>query len=180
MLRTAWVQLQAFRRIFDRVVVAFRILREGGLDLDYRGFVEGTDIALGTVDVVVTDGFTGNVALKTAEGTARFVTTLLKEALANSLLAKAGALLALPALKKMRSRIDPSLINGGPLLGLNGIVVKSHGGADEEGFAAAIELGYDMVRNRLIERIKSDLDTFHTRQPQLQVGKPAAAGDGDD
>ena len=106
----------------------------GGFDLDYHGFVEGDDIAKGTVDVVVTDGFTGNIALKTAEGTARFISTAeLKAALTSSPLAKLGALLAMPALKQMRAPLDPGAVNGGPLLGLNGIVVKSHGGADATG-----------------------------------------------
>ena len=124
---------------------AANMLRDPGLDLNYYGFVEGDDIPRGTVDVVVTDGFTGNVALKTAEGTARFVGALLKEALTSGIQAKLGAAIAYPALKKMRARIDPSSVNGGPLLGLNGIVVKSHGGADAKGFANAIKVAADLA-----------------------------------
>src|SRR3712207_2101100 len=129
----------------DDVREAHRLLSEIGLDLDYRGFVEGSDIAKGTVDVVVTDGFTGNIALKTAEGMARFFSTTWKETLTSNLSARAGALLALPSLRKMRRRLDPSSVNGGPLLGLNGVVVKSHGGTDARGFANAIKVAADMA-----------------------------------
>ena len=129
----------------EEVREAAQMLRDGDFDLDYRGFVEGDDIAKGTVDVVVTDGFTGNIALKTAEGTARFVAALLKDALTSGIQAKLGAAIAYPALKKMRARIDPSSVNGGPLLGLNGIVVKSHGGADAKGFANAIKIAADLA-----------------------------------
>ncbi len=155
---------------------AHAILKSGRLPLDYRGFVEGTDIALGTVDVVVTDGFTGNVALKTAEGTARFVTTLLKEALANSLLARAGALLAMPALKRMRSRIDPSLINGGPLLGLNGIVVKSHGGADARGFANAIVVAADMAKSAYARDIEQNMRRLTAELRAAEAAEASGAG----
>ena len=118
----------------DDVRGADRLLRDEPLpDLDYRGFVEGDDIAKGTVDVIVTDGFTGNVALKTAEGLARFFRAELRRAFTSGALAKLGALIARRSLKKMGERLDPSSINGGPFLGLNGIVVKSHGGADMRG-----------------------------------------------
>ena len=136
---------------------ANRILRESGLDLNYFGFVEGDDIAKGTVDVVVTDGFTGNVALKTAEGTARFISTLMKEALTSSVTSRLGALIALPALRRMRARIDPRSVNGGPLLGLNGIVVKSHGGTDAKGFANALKVAADMARSEYAEEIARNL-----------------------
>ena len=136
---------------------AARILREVGLGLDYRGFVEGDDIAKGTVDVIVTDGFTGNIALKTAEGVARFISALMKEALTSSPQARLGALLALPALRRMRQRIDPSAINGGPLLGLNGIVVKSHGGADAKGFGNAIRIGVDLARSDYMAKVGANL-----------------------
>jgi glycerol-3-phosphate acyltransferase PlsX len=133
----------------EEVREAHRILREavaaGELEIDYRGFVEGDDIAKGTVDVVVTDGFTGNIALKTAEGMARFFTTLAKETLTSSVFAMAGAALASGALKKIRNRLDPSTVNGGPLLGLNGVVVKSHGGADAKGFANALKVAADLA-----------------------------------
>lgn len=146
----------------DDVREAHAILRNGGLDLDYRGFVEGTDIARGTVDVIVTDGFTGNIALKTAEGVARFISTLMKEALTSTLQAKLGALIALPALQKMRQKIDPSAINGGPLLGLNGIVVKSHGGADAKGFGNAIRTAVDLARSDYMTKVSESLQRLVT------------------
>ncbi|RZJ04400.1 MAG: phosphate acyltransferase PlsX [Brevundimonas sp.] len=142
----------------EAVREAAAILRDGGLGLSYHGFVEGDDIAKGTVDVVVTDGFTGNIALKTAEGVARFISALLKEALTSSIPAQAGALLALPALKRMRQRIDPSAINGGPLLGLNGIVVKSHGGADAKGFGNAIRIAVDLARSDYLTKVGANLE----------------------
>jgi len=141
----------------EEVREAARILREGGLGLNYHGFVEGDDIAKGTVDVVVTDGFTGNIALKTAEGVARFISALLKEALTSSLRAKAGALIAMPALRAMAGKIDPSAINGGPLLGLNGIVVKSHGGADAKGFGNAIRIAVDLARSDYMKTVSANL-----------------------
>ena len=137
---------------------AHQILKAGKLDLNYHGFVEGDDIAKGTVDVVVTDGFTGNIALKTAEGVARFISALLKEALTSGIQAKVGALIALPALKVMRQRIDPSAINGGPLLGLNGIVVKSHGGADAKGFGNAIRIAVDLARSDYLTKVGANLE----------------------
>lgn len=146
---------------------AGRILRETDLkSMDYRGFVEGDDIGKGTVDVVVTEGFAGNIALKTAEGTARQIASYLKSAMSRTLLAKIGYIFAKGAFDLLREKMDVRKSNGGVFLGLNGIVVKSHGGTDSEGFMAAVELGYDMVRNRLIEKIKSDLDQFHARMPQ--------------
>jgi phosphate acyltransferase len=161
----------------EEVREAGRILREGGagLGLDYKGFVEGDDIARGTVDVVVTDGFTGNIALKTAEGVARFISALMREALTSSVPARAGALLALPALKRMRQKIDPSAINGGPLLGLNGIVVKSHGGADAKGFGNAIRIAVDLGRSDYLIKVSDSLSrlTAVLEQPPAPVAEPA-------
>lgn len=160
----------------EEVKEAGRILREVQLpSMDYRGFVEGDDIGKGTVDVVVTEGFAGNIALKTAEGTARQLAEYLRAAMSRTLMAKIGYLFAQAAFARLREKMDVRKANGGVFLGLNGIVVKSHGGTDEEGFAAAIELGYDMVRNRLLPRIKADLDSFHSRQPMLtrRSGDPA-------
>jgi glycerol-3-phosphate acyltransferase PlsX len=136
---------------------AHRMLREMCLEFDYRGFVEGDDIAKGTVDVVVTDGFTGNVALKTGEGLARFVRAELRRAFSGGLLAKAGAFLASAALRRLGERFDPSTINGGPFLGLNGIVVKSHGGADARGFATAVRLAADLAGSDFIAQIDRNL-----------------------
>ncbi len=135
---------------------AAAILRASDL-VNYHGFVEGDDIAKGTVDVVVTDGFTGNIALKTAEGTARFINALLREALTSGVQAKLGAALAMPALKAMAQKIDPSAINGGPLLGLNGIVVKSHGGADARGFGNAIRIAAELGRSDYLDKVGKSL-----------------------
>lgn len=151
----------------EEVREAARILREGGLELNYHGFVEGDDIAKGTVDVVVTDGFTGNIALKTAEGVARFISTLMREALTSDLQAKLGALIAMPALKRMGRRIDPSAINGGPLLGLNGIVVKSHGGADARGFSNAVRIAIDLGRSGYLERVSHSLGRLAALAPPV-------------
>ena len=119
------------------------LIREAELDLDYRGFIEGDDISAGTTNVVVTDGFTGNVALKTAEGTARLVGGWLREALTSSLIAKlATGLLSLGALNQLRAKMDPRNVNGGVFLGLNGVVVKSHGGTDALGFATSLRIAH--------------------------------------
>lgn len=123
----------------------------------YVGFVEGSDIPAEHVDVVVTDGFTGNVALKTGEGTARLIGDLLREALRSNLVASLGGLLARRSIERLRARIDPRRVNGGVFLGLNGTVVKSHGSADATGVAAAIGLAAKLVRSgyrgRMAERL---------------------------
>ena len=155
----------------EEVKEAGRLLREAAMpSMTYHGFVEGDDISKGTVDVVVTEGFSGNIALKTAEGTARQIGSYLRSAMNRTWRARLGYLLARPAFERLREKMDVRKSNGGVFLGLNGIVVKSHGGTDDQGFAAAVELGYDMVRNSLIERIKADLDTFHARLPQTLLG----------
>ena len=141
----------------DQIKEAGRQLRELSGAINYVGFVEGNDIGKGTVDVVVTEGFTGNVALKTAEGTAKQITSFLKMALNSSLLSKLGALLASGAFNALRERLDPRKHNGGVFLGLNGVVVKSHGGTDALGFATAIDVAINMVQNGLVDRIKQDL-----------------------
>jgi glycerol-3-phosphate acyltransferase PlsX len=144
----------------EEVREANRMLRQLSLDLDYRGFVEGDDIAKGTVEVVVTDGFTGNVALKTAEGLARYFRTTLRGALASDPFARLGALIASAALGRMAQQFDPATINGGPFLGLNGIVVKSHGGADARGFATAIRLAADLAASDFVAQIDRNLRTM--------------------
>lgn len=157
----------------DDVREAHQLLRQNTLGLNYYGFVEGTDLCDGTVDVVVTDGFTGNVALKTAEGAARFIKDLLKEAFKSSPLAMLGALLAGPALKAMSRRIDPGAGNGGPLLGLRGIVIKSHGGADARAFANAVRVGISLAASSY----ESDLAAALARFSQsVAVGSAALAG----
>ncbi|MBN9272618.1 MAG: phosphate acyltransferase PlsX, partial [Mesorhizobium sp.] len=166
----------------EEVKEAGRMLREAAMaSMTYHGFVEGDDIGKGTVDVVVTEGFSGNIALKTAEGTARQIAGYLRAAMGRTLMARIGYLFARGAFNTLREKMDVSRANGGVFLGLNGIVVKSHGGADSEGFAAAVELAYDMVRNRLLDRIEADLDLFHARNPQsTTMKKPAVADDGED
>lgn len=134
-----------------------------GLPLDYRGFIEGDQIGQGAVDVVVVEGFAGNIALKTAEGTARQIGVYLRDAMAQSLVTKAGALLARPGFRTLRAKMDPRRLNGGVFLGLNGIAVKSHGGTDALGFASAINVGYEMAAGDLNGRIASDLGAFHGR-----------------
>ncbi len=142
----------------EQVREAGRILREENLpDLDYQGFVEGDDIGRGKVDVVVTEGFAGNIALKTAEGTARQIGEYLKAAMSRSLGARIGYLFARSAFRQLREWMNPSRANGGVFLGLNGIVIKSHGGADAEGFAAAIDLGYGVVQDQLLAKIRAAL-----------------------
>ncbi|NDV86930.1 phosphate acyltransferase PlsX [Aurantimonas aggregata] len=146
----------------DDIREAGRLLKEMPIPgIDYRGFVEGNDLGQGIVDVVVTEGFVGNIALKTAEGTARQIAAYLKAAMSRTWLAKAGYLLARSAFDRLRDKMDPSKVNGGVFLGLNGIVIKSHGGASPEGIAAAIDLAHAMARNGLREKIEADLDRFH-------------------
>ena len=144
---------------------AANTLRNVNLPIEFCGFVEGDDIAEGTVDVVVTDGFTGNIALKTAEGTARLVVHFLRSALRRSFLGRAGAVLAGGALGTLRRKLDPRTANGGILLGLNGVVVKSHGGADAMGFASALDMAIDMARSGVIPKIMADLEALAPPKP---------------
>ncbi len=123
----------------------------------YYGFVEGNDICAGTVDVVVTDGFTGNIALKTAEGVAKLIGSYLKGALQSTFISKMGAFMAQKALYQFKDKIDPRKVNGGVFLGLNGVAVKSHGGADDIAFAAALDLAIDLSKGQIIEAIKDRL-----------------------
>jgi len=157
----------------EEVRGADRLLRERELDLDYRGFVEGDHIAKGLVDVIVTDGFTGNVALKTAEGMARFFRTELRNTFTDGPLAKLGAMIAQRSLKKMGERLDPGSINGGPFLGLNGIVVKSHGGADARGFATAIRLAADLARSDFAAEIERNLERLTVAATIVEASEPS-------
>ena len=116
-------------------------------DFEYVGYVEGDDIPSSKLDVIVTDGFTGNIALKTGEGTASLVRSLLKETFAFSIMARIASILALKPLRALKKRIDPRRVNGGVFLGLNGTIVKSHGSADATGIAAAITLAYKLAQN---------------------------------
>lgn len=142
----------------EEIREAAGVLRELGDKMDFRGFVEGNDIAIGTTQVVVSDGFSGNVALKTIEGTAKFITTTLKDIVRQSVLSKVGFALAIPALKKLKKKMDPRLYNGAMFLGLNGVSVKSHGGADATAFAHAVSTAVNLAENDLCQRIKTELE----------------------
>ena len=153
----------------EEIRAAARLIRESGVDMDFQGFVEGDDIAKGTVDVVVTDGFTGNIALKTGEGTARLVGHYLRTALSSGVLARLGALIAYPALRKLRNRMDPGTFNGAVFLGLNGLAVKSHGGTNGPGFAAAIGVARLLASSHYRDEIARNL-------ARLAEAERAAAG----
>ena len=147
----------------EEIKSAAAVLKQAPLPIRYHGFIEGDDIGRGTVDVVVTDGFTGNIALKTAEGTAKQIGEYLRAAMGRSFLAHLGAVLAQGAFRALKEKMDPRQLNGGIFLGLNGIVVKSHGGTDATGFASAIDLAYEMASSGVVKRLGSDLDHFHTK-----------------
>lgn len=143
----------------ENVQAAHNLLAASGLN--YIGFVEGHDIFSDKVDVVVTDGFTGNVALKTMEGAARFITETLRAEFTRSPLRKLGALAARPSLAALRTRLDPRRYNGATMVGLNGIVIKSHGGADVFGFQRAIEVAIEESRIGVPARIAERLGASH-------------------
>lgn len=142
----------------DAVKQAAAVLQNSDLPIHYYGFVEGDDIGKGTVDVIVTDGFSGNIALKAVEGTAKLVTTFLRDALSSNVISMLGALLARPALNKLKDRMDPRRYNGAMFLGLNGVCIKSHGGTDDVGFSNAIQVAEELVKDGLIDGIKTDFD----------------------
>ncbi len=154
----------------DALREANALLRDARLPGSYYGFVEGNDIVSGTVDVIVTDGFTGNVALKAIEGTTKLYSDFLKRAFRSSWTAGLGYMLARPSLNKLRARTDPRRYNGAILLGLNGIAVKSHGGTDAFGFSNAIGVAVDMLQNGFIEKIREDLASLSGT-----TARPAAA-----
>ncbi len=159
----------------ESVREAGKFLREANVRfLDYVGFVEADAIGQGAADVVVTEGFAGNIAIKTAEGTARQITDLLRAAMGRTLRAKLGYLLAREAFRTLRDKLDPRKANGGVFLGLNGIVIKSHGGTDPEGFAAAVDVGYDMVRYELLNKIKDTLLRHAREEAASKVGGAAS------
>jgi glycerol-3-phosphate acyltransferase PlsX len=148
----------------EEVKAAGRMLREADSpNMAYHGFVEGDDLGRGAVDVFVTEGFTGNIALKTAEGTARQITQHLRDAMGSSLAARIGYLLARTALQALRAKITPR--NGGVFLGLDGVVIKSHGGADPASYAGAVEVGYDMVRQELLGKIRERIGHAGDERP---------------
>ncbi|MGC6529584.1 MAG: phosphate acyltransferase PlsX [Candidatus Puniceispirillaceae bacterium] len=155
----------------DYLREAAEILSDPDLGLRYTGFVEGTDITKGLTDVVVTDGFTGNVALKTAEGTATLITSLLRQAFSESFFTKMAYLFAAKALKQMRHRLDPRVHNGAVFLGLNGIAVKSHGGTDYIGYANAIKVAADLVEHGFIPDVQKALEKFTAKMAEREGAK---------
>ena len=159
----------------EEIRLAGQMLKEADLPyLDYAGFVEGDDIGKGTTDVVVTEGFTGNIALKSAEGTATQFAAYLREAMGATVASRLGYFLARNAFKRLRAKIDPRQKNGGAFLGLGGLVIKSHGGTDAEGFASAIEVGYSMAKSGIVEKINYDLSAH--RQAVAAGNKVANTG----
>jgi glycerol-3-phosphate acyltransferase PlsX len=154
---------------------AARLVRGCKLDMDFRGYIEADKIGFGEVDVIVTDGFTGNIALKTAEGIAKMISEMLKEALKSGPLSMAGALLAMPALNKFRSRMDPRKVNGAVFLGLNGVVVKSHGGTDGEGFEQAIAVAAGMGESHFREEVAENLKRLTASVAAIAASAPATS-----
>lgn len=155
---------------------AGQILRDTPIQgLDYRGFVEGDDIGKGATDVIVTEGFTGNIALKTGEGTAKQIGEYLRSAMARTWRSRLGYILARNAFSTLREKMDPRKSNGAVFLGLNGVVIKSHGGTDPIGFASAIDVAYDMARYDLQSKIRSMLDAYHASRPAPPVAPLEAA-----
>jgi glycerol-3-phosphate acyltransferase PlsX len=152
----------------EPIRLAGQMLKDAALaDLDYVGFVEADDIGKGKADVVVTEGFAGNIALKAAEGTAKQIAGYIREAMNASLMARIGYLFARGAFQSLRTKLDPNASNGGVFLGLNGIVIKSHGGTDAEGFASAIEIGYSMARRNVVDEINRDLAAYRETQARM-------------
>ncbi len=141
----------------DTLRDAAEVLRASHIAPQFHGFVEGHDIAAGTVDVVVTDGFTGNVALKTGEGALKLIGDFLKQIFGGGIAGKIAYLLVRPGMDRLREWLDPRRYNGAVMVGLNGVVVKSHGGTDAQGFAHAVDVAMDMVTHRFNDRIREDL-----------------------
>src|SRR5437764_7763639 len=160
----------------EEIRKAAELLRAMNLpQLEYIGFVEGDGIGKGAADVIVTEGFSGNIALKAAEGTARQISDFLRAEISKSWLAKIGYLFAKGAFRALRDKLDPSKSNGSVVLGLNGIVVKSQGGADAEGFAYAVDVSYDMARHDLLNKIKQMLNRDGSALAQAQTAQAAVS-----
>ncbi|MDD9909401.1 MAG: phosphate acyltransferase PlsX [Ahrensia sp.] len=159
----------------EEIRLAGSRLREIDLPgLEYSGFVEGDDLGKGGVDVVVTEGFTGNIALKSAEGTAKQVGSYLRDAMSRTLMARIGYVFAKQAFARLRDKMDPRKVNGAVFLGLNGVVIKSHGGADALGIASAIDVAHNMARNQLQQKIEADLDAARSAREEASI---ASRGD---
>ena len=160
----------------EEIREAAELLRAMDLpQLEYIGFVEGDGIGKGAADVIVAEGFSGNIALKAAEGTARQINDFLRAALSRTWRAKIGYLFAKNAFKALRDKLDPNKSNGGVFLGLNGIVVKSHGGTDAEGFAYAVDVGYEMVRYDLLTKINQMLNRDGSALAPAQTSQEAVS-----
>ena len=160
----------------EEIKEAGRSLRETHPpNIDYRGFVEGDDLGKGVVDVFVTEGFTGNMILKTAEGTAKQIASYIREAMSATWMSRLGYLFARSAFQSIREKTDPGRVNGAVFLGLDGVVIKSHGGADAESFAGAIEVGYDMVRYELLEKIRQMIAQAQDARAEAAAGQPPRA-----
>jgi len=144
---------------------AARMIRTSNLPFDFRGYIEADKIGSADIDVIVTDGFTGNIAIKTAEGIARMISDMLKDAFKSGPIAMLGAALAMPALKQFRSKMDPRKVNGGVFIGLNGVVVKSHGGTDAVGFAQAIKVAAGMGESSFRAEVEENLRRLAPAQP---------------
>ena len=154
----------------DEVKAAAAILRDAAhVAMRFDGFIEADRLGRGEADVIVSDGFTGNIALKSIEGTARFITDLLRRAFTSSIRSKAGFLLSRPAFHMLRTHLDPNNHNGAVFLGLNGIIVKSHGGADAGGVANAIGVAAKLVRDDITRRIAEDLSQFEAAKARPAV-----------
>jgi glycerol-3-phosphate acyltransferase PlsX len=159
----------------EAVKAAAAALRAPGVPLRFHGFVEGDDISAGTVDVVVTSGFAGNIALKTAEGTARLIGHYIRSAMQRSLFSRIGYVFARPGFSILRQKMDPRAVNGGVFLGLNGTVVKSHGGTDGTGFATAIDLAVEMAQSDFPARISDAMS--HLPASFSALGGPKVAAE---
>ncbi len=149
----------------EAVKRASQLIGESGLN--YYGFVEGDDIYRGTVDVIVTDGFVGNVSLKTGEGLAALVNHVLKSEFKRNWLTRISAICALPVLASVRRKLDPRRYNGASLLGLNGIVIKSHGGADTSSFLNAIKIAAIEIENRVPQRISTEIESYFSQLEEV-------------
>jgi glycerol-3-phosphate acyltransferase PlsX len=160
----------------EEIREAAELLRAMNLpQLNYVGFVEGDGIGNGLADVIVTEGFSGNIALKAAEGTARQMSELLRNAMSRTWLSRLGYLLARGAFQALRNKMDPKKSNGGVLLGLKGVVVKSHGGADAEGFAYAVDVGYEMAHYDLLTKINQMLNRDGSALASAQTAQEAVS-----
>jgi phosphate acyltransferase len=160
----------------EEIREAAELLRAMNLpQLEYVGFVEGDGIGKGAADVIVAEGFSGNIALKATEGTARQINEFLRAALSRTWRARIGYLFARNAFRELRDKLDPNKSNGGVLLGLNGVVIKSHGGTDAEGFAYAVDVGYETVRNDLLYKINGMLNSESGALAKAQTAREAVS-----